>query len=88
MSPFDDKGGMMTDMPNLHAQTLARAAVVVGGADVLAQQFDVTQEMLGRYIRGESVIPSELFLRATEIVTQASVRDAAKAPGPEPKRQQ
>jgi hypothetical protein len=72
---------MMWDrvMPNLYAQALARAAQIVGGIDILSAELGVQPEMLDRYLRGEAVVPSELFLRATEIVTAASVLDAAKA---------
>ena len=66
-------------MPNLHAQALVRAAHIVGGVDILGAELGVQPEMLDRYLRGEAVVPSELFLRATEIITAASVRDAAKA---------
>ena len=66
-------------MPNLHAQALARAAHIVGGSDILSTELGVQPELLDRYLRGEAVVPSELFLRATEIITAASVRDAAKA---------
>jgi DNA-binding transcriptional regulator YdaS (Cro superfamily) len=72
-------------MPNLRAQTLARAAQIVGGADVLAEQLAVVPETLRRYLRGNSPVPLEIFLRATEIVTEASVGDAANVLQPEQK---
>jgi hypothetical protein len=63
-------------MPNLHARTLARAASIVGGVDVLAQHLAVPAETLGRYMKGEIAVPIEVFLRATEILTEASIGDA------------
>jgi hypothetical protein len=66
-------------MPNLHAQALARAAAIVGGTDILAVECGVPPEMLARYLRGESPVPADLFLKATEIITAASVLDAAKS---------
>ncbi|HEV8107845.1 MAG TPA: hypothetical protein VGP97_10005 [Burkholderiales bacterium] len=66
-------------MPNLHAQALKRAVVIVGGVDVLALELGVHEDLLGQYLRGESPVPGELFLKATEIITAASVLDAAKA---------
>ena len=66
-------------MPNLYAQALARAAHIVGGVDILSAELGVQPEALDRYLRGEAVVPSELFLRATEIITASSVLDAAKA---------
>ncbi|HEY7240187.1 MAG TPA: hypothetical protein VH600_13530 [Burkholderiales bacterium] len=66
-------------MLDLHAQTLARAAHIVGGTDILSAELGVQPDLLDRYLRGEAVVPSELFLRASEIVTAASVLEAAKA---------
>ena len=66
-------------MSDLHAQTLARAAHIVGGVDILGTELGIQPELLDRYLRGEAVVPAELFLRATEIITAASVLDAAKA---------
>ena len=65
-------------MPNLHAQALARAALIAGGVDLLAVELAVSREVLTRYLRGELPVPHCLFLRATEILTDASVMDAAK----------
>ena len=66
-------------MPNLHAQALARAAQIVGGVDILGTELGIQPESLDRYLRGEAVVPAELFLGAAEIITAASVLDAAKA---------
>jgi hypothetical protein len=65
-------------LPNkaIRAQVLARAANIVGGVDILAERLAVTPEMLGRYLRGESVIPPEVFLKATEIITAKAIADA------------
>ena len=65
-------------MPNLHAQALKRAVAIVGGVDVLASQWGVQPDLLEQYIRGESSVPANLFLKATEVITAASVLDAAK----------
>ena len=65
-------------MPNLRAQTLARAAQIVGSADVLAVQLGVPVELLNRYLRGDLPVPANIFLHASEFITQASVVDAAK----------
>jgi hypothetical protein len=70
-------------MPTLHARTLARAAAIVGGVEVLAEALALTSEMLTRYVRGESPVPPDVFMRAVEIVTAASVRDAASAASPD-----
>ena len=73
-------------MPNLRARTLARAAVILGGVEQLAAELAISPKMLGRYIRGESVVPPEVFLRAIDIITDGAVVDAAKPQKPEPKR--
>jgi hypothetical protein len=65
-------------MPNLHARTLARAALIAGGVDGLAGELALPADLLARYLRGELPVPPNVFLRATEILTDASVVDAAK----------
>ena len=69
-------------MPTLRAQTLARAAQIVGSVDALAEALAIPAEMLARYIRQESTVPMEVFLRASEIVTTSAVSDAAR-PSPQ-----
>jgi DNA-binding transcriptional regulator YdaS (Cro superfamily) len=75
-------------MLNLRARTLARAAVILGSVERLAEELAISPKMLGRYIRGESFVPPEIFLRATEIITDGAVVDAAKPQKPTPKRPQ
>ena len=65
-------------MLSLQARTLARAAAIVGGLDILAGELAISSEMLGRYVRGESLTPPDVFMRAADIVTEAGVTDAAK----------
>jgi DNA-binding transcriptional regulator YdaS (Cro superfamily) len=74
---------MMFDMSNLRAQTLARAAVILGGLDKLADELGVTTATVALLIRGDAPVPPEMFLRATEIITDAAVTDAAQR-GPSP----
>ena len=65
-------------MPSLRAQVVVRAAAIVGGVDMLATELGLPMETVGRYVRGESVIPPEVFLKATEIITAAGVAEIAK----------
>jgi hypothetical protein len=65
-------------MPNLRASTLGRAAAILGGVDVLAIQLALSPETVARYLRGDLPVPPNVFLRASEIVTDATVVDAAK----------
>ena len=68
----------MSVFHSLHAETVARAAQIVG-PDRFAAEFGVSIEKLGLWIRGVSPVPQAVFLRACEIVTQASVLDAARS---------
>ena len=69
---------MMGRMSNLRARTLAKAAVILGGIDKLAADLGITPATLGMLIRGEVSVPPELFLRATEIITDEGLTDASK----------
>jgi uncharacterized protein YggE len=64
-------------MSTLHSEALARAAGIVG-PDRLAEELGVTPATLAVLMRGEVTVPPEMFLRATEIITEAAVVDAAK----------
>jgi hypothetical protein len=70
-------------VPNLRARTLARAAELTGDPDALAEHLQITPALLRRYLSGESLIPEEAFLRASEIITAAGVKDAEKSSPPE-----
>lgn len=70
-------------MPNLAARTLARATAIVGGVDALAVELATPVDIMGKYLRGELPIPASVFLRASEIVTDATVLDAAKSNPPD-----
>ena len=63
---------------SLRAKTLARAALIVGGVEVLAEKLGVTSKVLSLFIRGDAPVPPELFFRASEIVTEAGIADITK----------
>lgn len=65
-------------VPDLHTQTLVRAALVLGDVNALAERLALPAETLARYMRQELKIPMEVFLRASEIVTEGGVLEAAK----------
>ena len=65
---------------SLRAKTLARAALVAGGVEALAERLGVTSKVLSFYIRGDADVPPELFFRASEIVTEAGIADITKRP--------
>ena len=64
---------------NFHVQVLARAALIVGGAEELAIALGTSTPVLARYLRGEFAVPPRIFLKATEIITDHAVEDAANA---------
>jgi predicted transcriptional regulator len=72
-------------MPNLRARTLARAAVLAGGVDVLAHRLGISLQTLRRYIHGDSAVPAEVFLRATVIIKHGVVAEPAKSAKPDEK---
>jgi DNA-binding transcriptional regulator YdaS (Cro superfamily) len=73
---------MMFRMPNLRAQTLARAATILGGVDALAERLGVAPGTLSMLIRGEASAPPEMFLVAIDIITDAGLADAMKGTPP------
>ena len=72
----------MFRMPNLRAQTLARAAMIIGGVDALAERLGVASGTLAMLIRGDAPVPPEMFLVAIDIITDAGLADAMKGPSP------
>lgn len=66
-------------MPTVRAQTLRRAAAIVGGPDALALQFDVKPEELTAWMAGTAAMPEAVFLRAVDIVTAHQVAEISGA---------
>ena len=77
----------MFRMPNLRAQTLARAAMIVGGVDALAERLGVAPGTVSMLIRGDAPVPPEMFLVAIDIITEAGLADAMKG-APPPKEEE
>ena len=63
-------------MPNIRAQALSRAALIVGDMDALAEKLAISPEMLASYLRGEFPVPANVFRRATEIISDSTVSGA------------
>lgn len=53
---------------SVHARTLHRACLVLGGIDPLASHLRVSGPELRRWLRGEEMPPEAVFLGAVEIV--------------------
>ncbi|MGH8741409.1 MAG: YdaS family helix-turn-helix protein, partial [Burkholderiales bacterium] len=52
----------------LHARTIHRACVVVGGAAQLAAQLDVSESAVRAWLEGVAQPPERAFLAAVEIL--------------------
>jgi hypothetical protein len=50
--------GKIVPIQKASRQILARAAVLIGGAEVLASRLDIRAPMLERYLEGDEEIPS------------------------------
>ena len=51
-------------------QILARAAVLIGGAEALASRLDIGAPVLKRYLERDEEIPSSVLLRAIDIILE------------------
>ena len=51
-------------------QILAKAAVKVGGAEVLASRLGITARLLKMYLEGDQEIPDSLLLHAIDIIIE------------------
>jgi hypothetical protein len=61
---------------DVYAKALARAALIVGGDDVLAIELGVTPEALSTWMRFGNP-PVDVFLRAVDIVVEHDARPDA-----------
>ena len=65
--------------PSVYAKTLARAVLIAGGVDALANELGVAPHALASWLRLERDPPMDVFLRAVDIVVEDAVRpDAPK----------
>jgi DNA-binding transcriptional regulator YiaG len=53
---------------NVYTDTLLRAASNLGSSQALASRLGVTHEQLRKWMRGEEVPPTEIFLRAVDLI--------------------
>jgi DNA-binding transcriptional regulator YdaS (Cro superfamily) len=61
-------------MPTVYARTLRRAAELVGGESALAARLGVTKNELDLWIRNFVRPPSDIFLKAADIVGEHELR--------------
>lgn len=54
----------------VYTDTLLRAVRVLGTPEALASTLGVSLQQLDRWMRGEQVLPQDMFQRAVEIVVR------------------
>jgi hypothetical protein len=53
---------------SVQSRTLHRACLIVGGAEALAKQLEVSTADIERWLRGEAPVPERIFLHGVEMV--------------------
>ena len=61
-------------MPTVYARTLRRAAELVGGESALAARLAVSENELDLWLRNFVRPPSDVFLKAADIVAEHELR--------------
>ena len=65
-------------MPTTYARVVRRAAEIMGGVEPLARHFGVSMEDVVLWINGTKNVPTAVFLKAVDIVTQGSAKPDKK----------
>jgi hypothetical protein len=55
---------------SVRSQTLARAADIVGGPELLRRRLNISALLLAVWLNGAEPLPTEVFLKAVDIVEQ------------------
>lgn len=66
-------------MPTVYARVVRRAAEIMGGVEPLARQLVVRTEDLVLWIDGTKNVPTAVFLKAVDIVTQDSAKPTRRS---------
>lgn len=66
-------GWMDRQRHNVRSQTLARAADIVGGPESLRRRLNISALLLAVWISGAEPLPTDVFLKAVDIVEQEMV---------------
>ncbi len=53
---------------SVQSRALHRACLIVGGAEALAKQLEVSTAHIEGWLRGEEAVPERVFLHAVEVV--------------------
>jgi hypothetical protein len=62
----------------LRSRTLARAADILGGREALRRRLNVSALVLGMWMSGAEVPPTDAFLKAVDIVEQVLIDSLQK----------
>lgn len=73
--------GEVVPIKKASRQILAKAAVKVGGAEMLASRLQTTAQVLKLYLEGDREIPDSLLLRAIDII----IEDLPQPPPTDPR---
>jgi hypothetical protein len=65
---------------DVHVRTLMRAAEIVGGAQELAFKLKVTPSHLSLWMAGLEPCPSQIFLKAVDLVLEKDLAEQRPAP--------
>ena len=69
-------------MPNTaRSNTLRAAARVLGGTDALAEALGVSKLQVERWVGGEGLVPTDIFLRAVDLLEQHDPRREPRPSG-------
>jgi DNA-binding transcriptional regulator YdaS (Cro superfamily) len=63
-----------------HTRTLRRAVEVVGSPKELAETLGVSPESLAAWLAGDEALPSEVYLRALDVVSQGPHHRPSRKP--------
>jgi hypothetical protein len=65
-----------------YTRTLARAAEAAGSLQCLAEQLEVSEHNLRRWLRGVSTPPAEIYFAALDMVARGPFRNIKKKHSP------
>lgn len=72
---------LLQPMPATARSNTVRAAAQVLGPDALAETLGVSRLQVERWVSGEESVPTEIFLRAVDLLEQNDRRKSPRPPG-------
>ena len=68
-------------MAAVHAETLRRAAQIIGDDKKLAETLGITPEQLAEWKAKEKPVPEDVFLKCVDIVVSDAIRSQSRPDG-------